>query len=212
MTNTDQISSHLSTLFLNDFELPDVNEVKKLISCKHSEKLCYDNGIDSLNDIICALLLQKLQFFSLCNVAYKTASKSFAKKFSYQGEMLEKNILLVAIELVLAQDELLSTEDVQCIVDYQKCVVLFNQTSIEQLSDTFDFLLELFEFESQFENEYLVLSEQKKLINSNIRKMKKGFDEVDQNIVGRSCNVLNFNECMESQCYCEHDCVCDFYW
>ena len=202
MANLDEISSRLSTLFLNDFELPDLQEVEKLVSDKHSEKLCYDNGIDSLNEIICTFLLQKSLFFSLCNCVHKPVSKDFVKKFSYQGELLDKNMIIAAIELVLMQDEMLSAEEVQSIVDHQKCVVLFNQISFEKLSETYDFLLELFAIEDPYVNDYLVPSERQKLIYNKIRKMKKGLDEVDQNVVmlGDACS-----------CDCEHDCTCDFY-
>ena len=184
MANDDsQISSCLSTLFLSDFELPDLNEVKLILS-KHREKLDYDNGLDSLIDIICALLLQKSQFFKIRHNGHNTASNMFTKKYSYQGNLLDKNTILVAIELVLKQEELLSYENVQSIVDHQKCVVLFNQITIRQLNYAFDYLQELFQLVCVcvFENELLVPSKEKKRINSKIMKMKKGLDEVDQKL------------------------------
>ena len=228
MNDESQISSMLSTLFLNDFELPDLNEVKGLISCKHKENVNFDNGWDSLTDIICALLLQKTQFFRICHSGQNRASVAFAKKYSYQGELLDKNMTLAAIELVLKQDELLTGENVQRIVDYQKCVVLFNQT--KRLSCAFDFIQELFEIVYEFDNELLTLSEEKKIIhskimkmkkvdnelltpseekkiiNSKIMKMKKGLDEVDRKVVVRSLRVPDFHEAVERHYNCEYGC------
>ena len=191
--DVSQISSILSTLFLNDFELPDLNEVKELISCKHKENVNFDNGLDSLTDIICALLLQKSQFFKICHSGQNIASNEFSNKYNYQGEMLDKNMTLAAIEVVLKQNELLSEENVQSIVDYQKCVVLFNQT--KNLSCVFDFIQELFEIVYEFDHELLIPSEEKKMINSKLIKMKKGLDEVDRNVVIKSWRVPDFHEC-----------------
>lgn len=212
-----QISSYLSTLFQNKFELPNVCEAKNLISQKHGEKLPYDDGIDTLNDIVCSLLLQKKQFFSLQGAMGLGASETFSKKFSYEGELLDKNMILATIEVILKQDGLLSMDEVQSIVDHQKCVVLFNQTSNERLSDAFDFLYELFEFECGFENESSVISEQKKYINSVIKKsndksiIKKGFDEVDTSHM----NMMYLNEYLKGRTYCyfdsddyDYDCDC----
>ena len=192
MNDDCPISSILSTLFLNDFELPDLNEVKELISHKCKENVNFDNGLDSLIDIICALLLQKTQFFKICHSERNIASVAFAKKYSYQGELLDKNMTLTAIELVLKQDKLLSRENVQSIVDYQKCVVLFNQT--KTLCCVFDFIQEIFEIVYEFDHELLIPFEEKKMIHSKLMKMKKGLDEVDRNVVVKSWRVPDFHE------------------
>ena len=190
--------------FLNDFELADLSEVKELILCKRKDNMNFDNGLDSLTDIICALLLQKSQFFKICHSGPNKASDAFSKKYSYQGEMLDKNMTLAAIELVLKQDKLLTEENVQSILDYLKCVVLFNPT--KSLSCVFDFIQGLFEIVYEFDNELLAPSEEKKMINSKVIKMKKGLDEVDRKVVIRLCHVADFHEAEERQHDCEYGC------
>ena len=206
MANDDvlQISSILSTIFLNDFELPSLSDTTELILREHKKHLSFDNGLNSLTDIICALLLQKSQFFKISHSGQDKASNTFSEKYSYQGEMPDKNMVLAAIELVLQQEELLSGENVQSIVDYLKCVVLFNPT--KRLSCVFDFIHELFDIVHEFDHDLLAPSEERKMMNSKILKMKKGYDELDRTFTIRSWQVPDFHEAEERLHDCQYGC------
>ena len=200
-----QISSGLSTMFLIDFELPALSDVKKLISCKHKENRSFDNGLDSLTDILCALLLQKTQFLKISHSGQDKASDTFSKRYDYQGELPDKNATLAVIELVLQQEDLLSRENVQTIVDHLKCVVLFKST--KRLRWVFDFIREVFEYITyEFDDELLVPSEERKKTNDTIFKMRRSLDEVDRNFTIRSWQVPDFHEAEERFHDCQYGC------
>ena len=148
MSLWEELASSLSTLFLKDYEMPVIEKVTELIEHFHNQKPEHDNAIVSLQEVICAILMQMPEFYLHGYMAGAEVSNCFRKKFSYQGD-LTKDVAMIGMENFLKQNGLLCEDHVQSVVDYLKAVTLFHSVSTTRMSLISEFFEKLFSFYQQ---------------------------------------------------------------
>ena len=136
----EEVASSLSAIFLSGYDLPDMEIVKNMILLYYEDQPKYVNGLTSLQNLVYALMLQIPEFFCHSYTAGEAGSKLFSQKFNYQGESKDEDVVLKGISHLIEQNVMLSEEEIQCIADYERCVVLFNKVKNARMYAAIDFI------------------------------------------------------------------------
>ena len=123
--------------------------MKKLIK-NHFMQTDSIKGIVALQCVIYNLLMKVPEFYTLCHGIGFLPSKSFSKMFGCGDVVNEiaktKNPVMSAIQKLLDQNEFMSEDDVDYIVDYLIGVVVFNTVTETRLSLALQFLRKIYNF------------------------------------------------------------------
>ena len=146
MNHLDEIASCFSTLFLEDYDLPCIDEVSNLIKkyCEADKESL--EGAYTLCAIVSKFLMDSANVFMLATCSAPFSSETFSKQFSYRKNAVElEKPLLVGIKLLLTQTASYSPGDITYVTDYLRGVILFNKVNEERCNDAICYMQSIFD-------------------------------------------------------------------
>ena len=147
MNELEDIASCFSILFLEDYELPNLNVVTNLIKnfCEDESKPL--KGVFAFQAFITKLMMDAHEIISLVHSVGPFSSKTFTKQFGYNCvEAKDENPLLRGIKLILNRTRYDNKNDIPFLMDYLKGVVFFNEVKEARVKNAMSYVQSIFEF------------------------------------------------------------------